>query len=231
MAAGIRTRHGRSCRSRDGGRCNCTPSYEAWVYSKRDDKKIRKTFKTLAEAKAWRTDAGSAVRQRVLRAPSKVTLAEAASEWLERAQAGRIRSRSGARYKPGTLRRYEQVLRLHVLDGIGAHRLADISHFDLRELRDRLQGDDLDARTIHVIFAAIGVIYGRAIEMGQAAVNPVSSVTLPRPDGRRTRIAPPEEATRLLAALPEEDRPIWAMAMYAGLRRGELRALRWEDVD
>jgi len=56
MAAGIRTRHGRSCRSRDGGRCNCAPSYEAWVYSKRDNRKIRKTFHNLAEAKTWRAD-------------------------------------------------------------------------------------------------------------------------------------------------------------------------------
>jgi hypothetical protein len=52
MAAGIRTRHGRSCRSRGGGRCNCAPSYEAGVYSKREGKKIRKTFGTLAEARA-----------------------------------------------------------------------------------------------------------------------------------------------------------------------------------
>jgi len=67
MAAGIRTRHARSCRSRDGGRCNCSPSYEAWVYSKRDDKKIRKTFKSLAEAKGWRADAEAGVRARTLR--------------------------------------------------------------------------------------------------------------------------------------------------------------------
>ena len=77
MAAGIRTRHGRSCHSRDGGRCNCSPSYEAWVYSKRDDKKIRKTFRELAEARSWRADAELAVRKRTLRAPSKMTIAEA----------------------------------------------------------------------------------------------------------------------------------------------------------
>ena len=35
----------------------------------------------------------------------------------------------------------------------------------------------------------------------------------------------------LLAAAPEQDRALWATALYAGLRYGELRALRWENVD
>lgn len=38
-------------------------------------------------------------------------------------------------------------------------------------------------------------------------------------------------AARLLDALPMEDRPTWATALYAGLRYGELRALRWGAVD
>ena len=48
--------------------------------------------------------------------------------------------------------------------------------------------------------------------------------------GRRDRIADPVEAVVLLAALPVEDRPIWATAFYAGLRLGERKELRWEDV-
>ena len=40
-----------------------------------------------------------------------------------------------------------------------------------------------------------------------------------------------EEAARLLEALPVADRALWATAVYGGLRRGELRALRWTDVD
>ena len=54
---------------------------------------------------------------------------------------------------------------------------------------------------------------------------------LPSATTRRERAASPMEAADLLAALPLEDRALWATAFYAGLRRGELRGLRWDDVD
>jgi integrase len=54
---------------------------------------------------------------------------------------------------------------------------------------------------------------------------------LPRVRGRRERIASRGEAEALLDALPASDRALWATAFYAGLRRGELRALRWTDID
>jgi integrase len=63
------------------------------------------------------------------------------------------------------------------------------------------------------------------------AINPTERLELPANRGRRDRIASPGEAAQLLAALLEEDRSLWATAIYAGLRRGELRALRWDDVD
>jgi integrase len=45
------------------------------------------------------------------------------------------------------------------------------------------------------------------------------------------RIVSREQAAALVAALPEEQRAWWATALYAGLRSGELRALRWSRVD
>ena len=48
---------------------------------------------------------------------------------------------------------------------------------------------------------------------------------------RRDRVADPAETAALVDALPGHERPVWATAMYAGLRRGELRALRSENVD
>jgi integrase len=57
-------------------------------------------------------------------------------------------------------------------------------------------------------------------------------IDLPEGSSKRPkRIASAVEAAELLAALPVEDRPVWATAFYAGLRRGELQALRVCDVD
>jgi hypothetical protein len=57
-------------------------SYEAWVYSRRDKKKIRRTFPTFAAAKAWRTDASRDVRRGTMRATTPATLRAAWTAWL-----------------------------------------------------------------------------------------------------------------------------------------------------
>ena len=62
-------------------------------------------------------------------------------------------------------------------------------------------------------------------------VNPTTGLELPAARGRRDRIASPDECTELLEALATKDRPLWATAMFAGLRRGELMALQIEDID
>lgn len=64
-----------------------------------------------------------------------------------------------------------------------------------------------------------------------ARVNPTIGLRLPTGGKRRDRIASPDEAERLLAALSEPDRTIYGTATYSGLRCGELMALRVQDVD
>jgi integrase len=63
------------------------------------------------------------------------------------------------------------------------------------------------------------------------SANPTSGLEVPANDGKRERIAPPEEAESLIAALEGVERAIWATALYGGLRLGELRALRLDEVD
>jgi len=228
---GIRVRHSRNCISTSSDRCNCRPSYEACVYSARDGRKIRRTFPTLAAAKAWRADASSALRKRTLRAPSQATLREAADVWLAGALEGSIRTRSGDAYKPSALRGYEQALRNHILPDLGAAKFGEIARVDVQDLAERLVARGLDPSTIRNALMPLRSIFRRAVARGEVAVNPTTGLELPAVRGRRDRIASPEEAAALLLALPEEERPLWATALFAGLRRGELMALRWEDID
>ncbi|MGE5283006.1 MAG: tyrosine-type recombinase/integrase [Chloroflexota bacterium] len=75
------------------------------------------------------------------------------------------------------------------------------------------------------------IIHRRARAREGAPVNPTRDLELPAPDSSEVEIVAPEVAARLIEAVPVEDRGVWATALYAGLRYGELRALRWGAVD
>ena len=200
-------------------------------WSARDGKKLRKTFPTLAAARGWRADAQVGLRKGTLRAPTPTTLRQAADAWLAGARDGSIRTRSGDAYKPSAIRSYEGSLRNRVLPELGAAKLSAITRVDLQDLADRMLGEGLDPSTIRNTLMPVRAIYRRALTRGEVAVNPTTGLELPAVRGRRDRVADPEEARQLIGALPPDDRAIWATALYAGLRRGELMALRWEDVD
>ena len=243
MPIGLREIHGRGCQ---GERCTCKPSIQAFVYDpraeykKRDGtkargKKIRKLFTgpgAVTAAKKWRNEASTAVDKGTLRAAPSVTLREYAEDWLKRAEAGEIRTRSGYAYKPSALRGYRQALDDRVLPDLGAVKLAAVRSADIQDLADRLVAGGLSASTVRNALLPLRAIFRRAAgPRGIVAVNPTTGLELPAVTGRRDRIASPTEAEELLASRPEADRTLWATAFYAGLRRGELRGLKWEAVD
>ncbi len=194
-------------------------------------KEIRKTFPTLAAARAWRNDALVGLRRGGLRVPPRTTVSTAAGQLLEGMRTGLVRTRSGDVYKPSVLRSYEQALRLYVLPELGALKLADVQRRDVQRLADELLAVGRDASTIRNALMPLRVIYRRAIEDGDVAVNPCAGLRLPAARGKRERIASPPEAAALLSVLQPLDRALWGTAFYAGLRLGELRALRWKNVD
>ncbi len=231
LPEGISLRHARSCPSRYGEGCRCTPRYQAQAWSPRDRKRLTRTFPTLAAAKGWRYDALVGLRNGTLRAAGNVTLQQAAEDWLAAAKTGLIRNRSGDPYKPSALRGYEQSLRTRVLPVLGTARLSDIRRSDVQRFINRTMADGHSPSTVRNSLMPLRAIYRHALALDDVAVNPTTGVQLPAVRGKRERVASPAEAVRLIEALLPRDRAVWATAMYAGLRSGELQALTDELVD
>ncbi len=228
---GIEVRHKRACGSRFGCGCSCSPSYQAQVWVPRDGRPIRRSFGSLEEARAWRQETQVAVRRLSVRAPSRVTVREAAEAWMAAAETGLVRTRSGRPYKPAALRTYGLALRTKLLPELGELRLSSVTRNQVQDLVDGLLRQGMASSSVSNAVLPLRAIYRRALVRGEVAVNPTANLTLPAAEPRRLRVPRPEQAAALIDALPLGDRAMWATALYAGLRRGELQALTWANVD
>lgn len=234
MAEGIVKRHAPACPARDGKRCRCNSGWEAWVYLAREKRKVRKSFKAKGEAKSWRAEALTAAKKGGLRPTvrDKRTIYEALLELVDGMERGDIRPKGKERYKPNTIRSYERAVRLRYKDSeLGSLRSAEVRRADVQAFADELLAC-MSGHSASNVLNPLQAFYRRANDREELSTNPTEGIDLPLGKSQRPRrIVAPSEAAALIKLLPAEDRALWATAFYAGLRRGELQALRCMDID
>jgi len=74
-------------------------------------------------------------------------------------------------------------------------------------------------------------IFTKAIEWGRTLNNPAKGNKLFKVDNKRLRFLSKEEIQALLSYCDERIKPLVIMALNTGLRRGELKNLKWKDMD
>lgn len=94
----------------------------------------------------------------------------------------------------------------------------------------RLQ-DDVAKATVNKELKLLKSILNKAIEWGRTEINPIKSVKCLAEDNIRDRFLEKEEMVRLIEACNEPLRSIVIVALNTGLRRSEIRNLKWHDVD
>lgn len=127
---------------------------------------------------------------------------------------------------------YDDILRLHLVPGLGHLALAKLTPADVQRFLTRKLEGGLSPRRVQYIHAVLRRALVIAERWGIVARNVAKLVDPPRVP--RHEIAPltPEQAKVLIEKTADDrHRALWITALATGLRQGELLALRWEDVD
>jgi integrase len=106
---------------------------------------------------------------------------------------------------------------------------------DVERLRDDLAKRELSPRTIVRHLTVAHGVFKYAIRKHGLKSNPASADLVDRPavrySGEFVTLDPEQLAALVRAAVTEQDAVLYLTAAMSGLRQGELRALRWSDID
>jgi integrase len=133
---------------------------------------------------------------------------------------------------PRTFERYAEIVSHHITPALGAVPLVQLRPAHLVAAERRWQESGLSASTVVKIHRLIRQALHHAVRWQLLAVNPADAVTPPRVERREMSVLAPDEASALLTqARGTEFGAAITTALYSGLRLGELRGLRWHDLD
>lgn len=152
----------------------------------------------------------------------KCTFAEIAAFWLEK---GEIQASEHVR------RIYARRIKKHLNPAFGSSQIINLRKTDLRALLSRLAAEGMAKSTLYKIKETASAVMELACDEGFIAHNLFRTIKVP---GRKPKERQPitqEQAAFLLSHWEESSMGLPAMIMLlCGLRRGEVLALRWEDI-
>lgn len=203
-------------RVRIGRRANGSPKYKslyAGTYQIALQKK--KEFEQAIADPSWEAPPGEGF-----------TFGEAAARWLEDSQ---------NKWKPSSYVRYQNCLEKNILPQWGARALRELRQEDYDALLDGLKGRLKDS-SIHTLNAVIKGIVRYSLSVHYLKKNPFdlfhTATAVWKPDG--IEILTAEEIDKIIRYIEAHPEPMTLgilIALYEGVRLGELCALQWKDVD
>ena len=179
--------------------------------------------------------------------PTKMTVAQYLNHWLEADIDRRVAARTAARYR--------EIVEKNIIPKLGHVPVRKLTAVHIEAFEAELQregwvkarakqkvkeGEEapiqekrgLSAQTALHVHRTLSQALGHAVRLGVLFKNPARQVKPPRPPSREIKILDKNEITTLLNAAKAVGLYVPVLvAVTTGMRRGELLALRWCDID
>ncbi len=168
------------------------------------------------------------VRERWI--PAKMPLLDAVTLKLDRNAL--TRSGPSTENRPGSVVTYGSYLRSHLLAVFGQKRLNNITRWEVQAFLSEKLKQGYAGAHVHGMRTTLSKVLQAAVEWGFLENNPARGCRVANRESMKQRTyLTPEQVQRLIAALHDPCRMIVLVAVFTGLRIGEILALRWGRVD
>ena len=148
-----------------------------------------------------------------------------------------------ANLRPNTQMSYERRIYQHIIPALGRIPLDKLTARDIQQFytnlkksgrltRTELYGPGLSDQTVRGIHTTLRAALNKAAEEKLIFRNPADSCKPPSARPREMQVLTPEEIQRLLIQAKEDGcYELLLLELSTGLRRGEILALRWSDLN
>ena len=145
--------------------------------------------------------------------------------------------------RPTTQKGYEEWIYVHAIPGLGHIPLNKLTQADCQKFLNEMKangrkthrdtkGPEMAERSVRSCYHVIRMALDRAVKDGLIKKNPILGVKLPPPEPKEMKVLSKEEIQRLLIQAKAEGMyELFLLELTTGLRRGEILALTWDDLN